>query len=468
LYFGSELFPGDAANFLYGGDPVATRGHSMPIMKLTKRTVDGIQPTGRRFIVYDTELKGFGLKVTPSGSKTWSVEYRGGARGRSVSKRRMVLGPVTTLTPDEARNAARAILARVALGEDPAAARERAREIPSFREFAERYLLEDAEAKLKPKTVVNYRIYLRKHAYPALGSIKLNTVNLADVAKLHRRIGQTKPMTANRVVECIGSVYRYAGNCGLTERGHNPAAHVEAFQEQRRERFLSSEELARLGEAIREAETTGIPWEVDETKPTAKHIPKERRTIIGPFAAAALRLLVLTGARLREILDLKWEYVDIERGLLLLPDSKTGRKTIVLNAPALAILSQLSRMGAFVIMGDHEGKPRHDLHRPWSLVCKRAGLEGVRLHDLRHTHASVGAAAGLGLPIIGKLLGHASTSTTNRYAHLDADPLRRASDQIAGRINAAMGEATTAPGEVIQLISKTTSERLRNKPGGQR
>jgi hypothetical protein len=159
------LFPGDAANFLYGGDPVATRGHSMPIMKLTKRTVDGIQPTGRRFIVYDTELKGFGLKVTPSGSKTWSVEYRGGARGRSVSKRRMVLGPVTTLTPDEARNAARAILARVALGEDPAAARERAREIPSFREFAERYLLEEAEAKLKSKTVVNYRIYLRKHTY---------------------------------------------------------------------------------------------------------------------------------------------------------------------------------------------------------------------------------------------------------------------------------------------------------------
>lgn len=426
----------------------------MPIRKLTKRAVDDIQPTGRRFIVYDTELKGFGLKVTPSGSKTWCVEYRGGTRGRTVNKRRMTLGSVTAVTPDEARNAARTILARVALGDDPAAATAHARQIPSFQEFAERYLLEEAQAKLKPKTVENYRLWLRKHAQPALGGLKLDKIKLADVAKLHREIGLTRSMTANRVVECIGSVYRYAGTCGVVDRGHNPAAHIEAFRERRRERFLSSEELGRLGEAIREAETTGIPWEVDETKPTSKHIPKKRQTIIGPFAAAALRLLILTGARLREILDLKWDYVDLELGLLLLPDSKTGRKTIVLNAPALAILSELPRLGSYVIMGDHEEKPRHDLHRPWRLICKRAGLAGVRLHDLRHTHASVGAAAGLGLPIIGKLLGHANTSTTNRYAHLDADPLRRASDQIGGRINAAMGDAMHSPGEIIQLVPK--------------
>jgi integrase len=170
-------------------------------------------------------------------------------------------------------------------------------------------------------------------------------------------------------------------------------------------------------------------WEVDDTKPTAKHIPKHRRTSIGPHAAAALRLLILTGARLREILGLKWEYVDMERGLLFLPDSKTGRKTIVLNAPALAVLSALPRVGSYVIMGDDPEKSRHDLNRPWKLVSKHAALEGVRLHDLRHTHASFGAAAGLGLPIIGKLLGHTQPSTTQRYAHLDVDPLRRASDK---------------------------------------
>jgi len=413
----------------------------MPIAKLTKRVVDTIKPGDHRVIYYDSELKGFGLKVSPAGGKTWCVEYRPGARGRSVSKRRMVLGSASTLTPDQARNAARDILARVALGEDPAASRSAAREMPNFRDFAARYLAEEAKAKLKPRTVVNYEIYLRKHAIPVIGSMKLDRIATSDIAKMHRLIGQAKPMTANRVVQCISSIYRYAAICGLVLRGHNPASHIEAFREQRRERFLNSEELARLGDAIREAETTGILWEVDDRKPTAKHIPKNGRTIIGPHAAAALRLLILTGARLRGILGLKWEYVDRERGLLFLPDSKTGRKTIVLNAPALAVLSALPRVGSYVIMGDDPEKPRHDLNRPWKLVSKRAALEGVRLHDLRHTHASFGASAGLGLPIIGKLLGHTQSSTTQRYAHLDIDPLRRASENIGNRLATAMGES---------------------------
>ena len=167
--------------------------------------------------------------------------------------------------------------------------------------------------------------------------------------------------------------------------------------------------------------------------------------------------MILTGARLREILNLKWDYVDLERGLLLLPDSKTGRKTIVLNAPARAILSALPRIGACVIIGNDGEKARHDLNRPWGMISKRAGLVGVRPHDLRHTHASIGAGAGLGLPIIGKLLGQLNPSTTQRYAHLDVDPLRRASDQIAGRISAAMGDTVGAPGEVIQLVPKFAS-----------
>jgi integrase len=320
----------------------------------------------------------------------------------------MVLGSANTLAPEQARNAARDILARVALGEDPAASRSAAREMPSFREFAARYLSEEAEAKLKPRTVVNYEIYLRRHAIPVIGRIKLDRVTPSDIAKMHRQIGKAKPMTANRVVECI-----------------------------------SYQELGRLGDAIREAETIGILWEIDDRKPTAKHIPKHRRTILDPHAAAAMRLLILTGARLREILGLKWDYVDIERGLLLLPDSKTGPKAIVLNVPALAVLSALPRVGSYVIVGADSGEPRHDLNRPWKLISKHAGLDGVRLHDLRHTHASFGASAGLGLPIIGKLLGHTQPSTTQRYAHLDIDPLRRASENIGSRLATAMGDLTT-------------------------
>ena len=347
------------------------------------------------------------------------------------------------LTPEQARLAARKILSAVALGEDPAALRTRARETPTFLQFANRYLSEEAAAKLKPTTLTNYRIYVHKHAGAFIGNLKLDKVASADVAKMHHSIGQTRPATANRVIECVSSIYRYAAICGAVEPGFNPTAQIHAFREKHRERFLTTEELAQLGEAIREAETTGIPWVVDESKPTAKHIAKQknRRTLIEPHAAAALRLLVLTGARLREILNLRWEWVDLERGLLLLPDSKTGRKCIVLNAPAMAVLATLPRMGAYVVPADNPEKPRADLNRPWRALSKRADLNGVRIHDLRHTHASVGAGAGLGLPIIGKLLGHTQAATTARYAHLDADPLRSASEVIGGRIAAAMGEA---------------------------
>jgi Arm DNA-binding domain/Phage integrase, N-terminal SAM-like domain len=299
--------PDLASGFRFGGDMVATREvQRMPVAKLTKRTVDAIGGGECPLILYDTDLKGFGLRIAKGGKKSWFVEYRPGARGRGVAKRRMVLGSVGTLTPDEARTAAREILAAAALGTDPAASRSRARRLPTFRDFAERYLAEEAVSKLKPRTVINYRIYLLKHAGPAIGATKLDMVTTSDIAKLHRRIGLKKPMTANRVVECIGSVYRYAATCGLVQRGHNPAAKIEAFHEQRRERFLTSEELAQLGDAIREAETTGIPWEVDSKKPTAKHIPKKNRTTkIGPHAAAALRLLILTGANPRTEMGLR-------------------------------------------------------------------------------------------------------------------------------------------------------------------
>lgn len=434
----------------------------MPVEKLTKRIVDAMAPSPKPVIYYDSELTGLCLKVLPTGGKRWCIEYRAGAGGRGVGKTRMVLGSSTKLTPDQARTAARELLASVALGQDPAATRSKSREMPTFKEFGERYLTEEAAAKLKPKTVVNYRIYLRKHATPLIGTVKLDALETSDVARMHRRIGKTTPMTANRIVEFIGSVYRYAATCGLVKRGHNPAAHIEAFREDRRERFLTSEELARLGDAIREAETIGIPWNLDADTPVSKHVPKKQRTTIGPHAAAAIRLIILTGARLREILGLKWEYVDFERGLLLLPDSKTGRKTIVLNAPALAVLAQLPRIGAFVVAGDIVDQMRHDLNRPWKLVSTRAGLKGVRIHDLRHTHASVGAGSGLGLPIIGKLLGHSQPSTTARYAHLDNDPLKRASDHIGHHLAAAMGDLRPVP-NVIEVEAGRPSKLAASK-----
>jgi integrase len=250
---------------------------------------------------------------------------------------------------------------------------------------------------------------------------------------------------ANRVLAVLGSLYSWAGKAGLLPEGFNPAAKVEKNREQSRERFLTTDELERLGVALREAETIGLSWEVDLARPGAKHLPGEehRRSVLSPHAVAAIRLLVLTGCRLREILHLRWSEVDFERGMLNLPDSKTGQKSVVLCAPALAVLNTMPHVGTFVIAGraakpGQPEKPRSDLKRPWSAVLRRAQLHGVRIHDLRHSFASVGAAAGLGLPIVGKLLGHTQASTTQKYAHLDSDPLRRAANAIGATISAAM------------------------------
>jgi len=207
-------------------------------------------------------------------------------------------------------------------------------------------------------------------------------------------------------------------------------------------RSASSAELARLGAALNEGETIGLPYAVDDSKPNAKQAPKadKRRTKLDPFAAAAIRLLILTGARLREILDARWEYVDLERGVIFLADSKTGRKPVYLSAAAQSVLASIPRVSVnpHIIAGEREGAPRADLKKPWAAVCKAAGLDGVRLHDLRHSFASIGAGASMGLPVIGKLLGHSQAATTYRYAHLDADPLRRAVETIGATISAAM------------------------------
>ena len=313
------------------------------------------------------------------------------------------------------------------------------RGVPTITELAERFLTELVETKRKPGTAAFYRHILTKIVTPELGTSKADKVTRTQIAKLHAKLRKT-PFQANRVLAVVGSMYAFAGRTGAVPEGTNPVRKIDKFKEHRRERFLTGAELERLGAAIREAETEGIPWDVDEAKPTAKHLPKpkNRYTKIGPLAAAALRLLLFTGCRLREILHLRWEHVDLERGLLFLPDSKSGRKTVILNAPAIAVLNGLERIGSHVVPGDDLEKPRADLKRPWEAVSRRAGLDGVRLHDLRHTYASFGAGGGLGLPIIGKLLGHTQASTTARYAHLDNDPLRRASEAIGGRIAAAL------------------------------
>ncbi len=434
--------------------------------QITKRLIDGLEPRENEYFVWDAALVGFGVRVQTTGAKSYVVKYRAGT-GRGAPTRRVTLSKVGKITPDEARTLAKKTLGSVAHGADPAAQRAAEKRASTLAEVAEQFLTEHVEAKRAASSASSYRDLLERLALPELGKRKAEKVTTAEVQRLHTKLAHS-PYQANRLLRVLSSLFTFAGKAHVVPVGFNPCRGIEYFPEEGRERYLTTQELALIGEAIREAETVGLPYAVDETKLTAKHAPKEsnRRTIIGPHAAGSLRLLIFTGARLREILHLKWGHVDFERGLLLLPTSKTGKKTIVLNAPALAILNSLPRVGAYVIAGISAGsddeRPRSDLKKPWRAISKRAGLKGVRIHDLRHTHASIGAGAGLGLPIIGKLLGHTQSATTQRYAHLDNDPLKKAAEHIGTRLAAAMGEVK-APRENVTNLTK--ARRSKNRRG---
>ena len=409
----------------------------MATRRISKSTVDSLFcSSGKdRDIVWDDKLKGFGVIVYPTGLKTYVAQYRKDGRSH-----RVVIGKHGRLTPDEARKEAKALLGDVEKGANPAFERRTKREAPTLNKVAEGFLAY-AFAKKKTGTARGYDNALRLHILPQLGTKRLTKITHADVESLHASMSERRPQ-ANRTLAVLSAVWSWAARHRHVDAASNPTKGVEKYRESARERYLTKDELLRLSDALTAAETTGLPYSVDELNPKAKHAPKpeNRRRKFDRHSVAAIRLLTLTGARLREILDAKWEHVDLERGMIFLPDSKTGRKPIYLSAAAAAILSALPRIDGnpYVIPGEKTGQPRADLKRPWDAICEVAGLEGVRLHDLRHSFASVGAGASLGLPIIGKLLGHSQPSTTQRYAHLDADPMRRAVETIGSAIAAAM------------------------------
>jgi integrase len=422
--------PARPAVYHHFDDPVMTPDReSIPhrrVLRLSKRTVDLARSGSNRYTIWDTDLKGFGLVTHPSGIKSYIVRYRVGG-GRSGTLKQIVLGRHGALTPDQARTLARKALAAVAHGQDPAGVRVQTRGAITLNDLAGAFMREQVDAKRKTTTAGHYRSLLGTYILPAHGSKRAEAITRAEIARLHLAMAET-PYQANRMLALLGSLYSFAEKRGLVLEGINPARRVERYNESRRERFLSPDELQRVGDALARAEA-------GRTLTPGGSVDR-----ISPYAAAALRLLLFTGCRLSEILGLRWEHVDFGRGLLFLPDSKTGRKTIVLNAAAAAILADLPRMpgNPHVVCGQKPGSAMTDLKRPWRIICGLAGLTGVRLHDLRHTFASYGAGSSLGLPIIGKLLGHSQPSTTARYAHLDADPLRRASDLIGQQITAAM------------------------------
>ncbi len=407
-------------------------------IKISKKFIDALKPTQKDEIYFDRDLKGFGVRVRVSGAMTYVVAYRIGS-GRSAKSKKLTFEAVGKITPEEARAKAKKVIGDVAHGFDPAGQKSAASKAISIKDLAARFMKEHVLAKRKGTTPERYGHVLDKYIIPELGSIRAEGLSRDAVCKFHLKL-KAKPAIANYSVRVLSSMYGFAQARELVPDLCNPTRHVEHFREVAKQRYLTEVELARLGEALEEAETVGIPYEIDTTKATAKHARRleNRRTVFASGAVAALRLLLFTGCRLREILHLKWEYINFERGIIFLPHSKTGPKPVMMNPSVAAVLESLPRVDVFVVPGDKPGRPRHDLQKIWLAVRKRADLQDVRIHDLRHTYASVGAGSGLGLPVIGKLLGHKQAATTARYAHIADDPMRRASEAISGTIASAL------------------------------
>jgi len=381
--------------------------------KLTKRTVEAAEVKASEYFLWDDEVPGFGLRVLPSGRKGFVVQYRAGRRPRRIS-----LGPSTVLTCEKARTRAITIIAAVRNGEDPAATRDADRQALTVTELADRFDQEHISVRLKESTAKGYRRMIERVILPALGRHRVTEVTRADIAKLHHDMRHI-PYDANRCLEIISKMFNLAEMWGLRSDGTNPRKHIKKYPEEKRERFLSAGELRRVGEVLREMEQEGVEL---------------------VSAIAAVRLLMLSGCRLGEIMRLKWDYVDFSGRALRLPDSKTGAKVVHLGQTALDVLTAIERIddNPWVVTGTLPGAPLYDLQPFWQRVRARAGVKDVRIHDLRHTFASTAVAAGQGLPLIGKLLGHTQVQTTARYAHLAADPVRIAANQVSGQIAALL------------------------------
>lgn len=403
--------------------------------RISKRVVDALEP-GRT--AWDGELPGFGVRANASGGCTYVLKYRSNKKQRwyTIGKHGhpMPVGMAATTggvwTPSSARDEAVRLLGRVRAGADPAYDKQEARKAETLGEFVARYLVGHVEVHNKPTTAKATRRKLDNHILPDLGHIKLVDVTRDDVVRFHRGLKST-PYQANRCLALLSHILSTAEKWGVCPDGTRICKGVDKFKEPARERFLSSEEVQRLAGVLNDAEASGT----------------------NPSGIAIIRLLLLTGARRNEIEALRWPEVDFGRTVLRLANSKTGAKQIALAPAALAILSDVPRVEGveFVFPASSGNGHYQGIGKVWRAVRQAANLDDVRLHDLRHTFASFGAAGGLSLPLIGALLGHSRAQTTQRYAHLADDPVQRAAEQIGRAVAAAMDGHSA---EVISMTSK--------------
>ena len=310
----------------------------------------------------------------------------------------------------EARRRAALIIARIRAGEAPVPEAQKTETI-TVAALADRYLREHVAVRCKPTTAAQYRLAIERYIVPALGTRPVSALGRSQVADLQHSLSD-RPAMANLVIATLSRMIDQAMAWGVAGEMSNPCRSAPKYRTRRRERFLTDAEFQRLGRVLDEMEAEGR---------------------ISPYAGAALRLLMLTGCRRNEILTLRWEDVHLQTQELHLTDSKTGPRTVSLSPEAAQVLAQLPRLpgNPWVIPGAKPGARLSSLFEPWRRVRARAGLDDVRIHDLRHSYASRALALGESLPVIAKLLGHAQVQTTARYTHLTRDAVKDAAIRVA-------------------------------------
>jgi len=385
--------------------------------KLTAELVASLPIDGKDRTYFDASLPGFGVRVTPAGKKLFVARARGAAGRRKLS-----LGEFPEKSVAAARTEAFAALRDMREGRDHVAENAiRKAAVKASKttvsDLADRWLTEYVRPKLKPRTVADYERIVEDRIKPRFGSLAVAAVTKGDVIAFHATMANT-PRRANYVVATFRALMSFAEDVGLRSPHTNPGKRIKMFRQGIRERFLSEEEIGKAAEAISAAAAEGK---------------------IGPHAAAGLRLALFTGARSGEITAAEWAHVDWKRKQIRLPDSKTNEpRTIHLSDAALSVLKGLDRIGPYIVAGAIKDEAYKNLGRAWIIARAYAGLQDVRLHDLRHSYASLAAGRGVSLQMIGKLLGHKVPATTQRYAHLARDAVASINDELGAAMQAAI------------------------------
>jgi integrase len=417
----------------------------MATKRITAAAVDGMT-SGTT--IWDSEVRGFGIRHRAR-DRVYLLKTRIGGRQRILTIGRHGRGD---WGPESARREAIRLLGLIRDGKDPATDRDELKTAPDLTSFAARYLADYARPHKKPRTVAEDERLLKLHVLPALGRTKVRDISKAEVARFHAGM-QNRPVAGNRALASLSAMLSWAEKVGERPDNSNPCRHIDRYPEKPVERLLTADELARLGDALVRA---AQPWtdmsraawrkECERQAETMGTNPAEREALIKSRmprrdtaedwrVIAATRLLVLTGARLTEVLSLRWEWISLAQGIARLPDSKTGAKNLYLPPGALAVLEGLPQMAGnpHVLPGDR-GAYFVGIQKPWQRIRALAALPDLRLHDLRHAFASTAVAAGDSLFIVGKILGHRQSTTTERYAHLAPDPAKVVAERTAGRL----------------------------------